>query len=418
VSARASCSLAIAFALLAAAPVVEAQGANDQARMLFNMGAQAYDKGEFPAALQAFSQAYALAPRPGILFSMAQAHKKQFYLDRHPAHLQGAIKYYREYLQRVNEGGRRSDAAQALSELEPLAARSDMAAAPPEVKAETRLGVTSQTSGAVLTIDAGKPQEVPFLGVVAPGKHALRLTAAGYHDEAREVDVAPGNVTALDIPLREKAGHVSIVTPSGADVSIDGRFVTKTPVTSPLDVEPGRHVVSVTRNGYRAFSTEIELGRDESRAIQAPLETSGQRVASYVLIGAGLAAAGVGVGFAVASLKQQNAAQSFVAATNANTATCGAEATPAACPSLDAYNAARSQRDAFRLDAGIVFGGALVAVVAGAMLFAFDQPTVSSVSPRRSVEPRPSGPKAAPVEVVAVPVVAPGSYGGALTVRF
>src|SRR5262249_11369372 len=87
-----------------------------------------------------------------------------------------------------------------------------------------------------------------------------------FFDETRDVDVAAGAVAPLDVTLKERPGKLAIVARSGADVSIDGRFAAATPLPQPLDVEPGRHLVTVTQNGYRAFSQEIETRRAPRRA--------------------------------------------------------------------------------------------------------------------------------------------------------
>ena len=43
--------------------------------MLFNAGAQAYASGQFDAAIQAFTEAQGILPRPAIVYSLAQAHR-------------------------------------------------------------------------------------------------------------------------------------------------------------------------------------------------------------------------------------------------------------------------------------------------------------------------------------------------------
>ena len=152
---------ALVRGLVAALPLVvtaaHAQPAQDleQAKTYFNAGAQAFGAGQFTAAVQAFEEAYKLAPRPAILFSMAQAERRQYAVDRRPENLRRAVAHYRQYLKEVDKGGRRADAAQALSELEPMLAKLDAEpraagtppAPPPEV-AQTRLMVSTQTKGA------------------------------------------------------------------------------------------------------------------------------------------------------------------------------------------------------------------------------------------------------------------------------
>ena len=126
-------ALASALSLGATAARAQAQGGSvEQAKMFFTAGATAYSKGDFRAAIQAFEEAHKLAPRPAILFSMAQAYKRQYFVDRRPEDLRRAVDLYKQYVADVQQGGRRGDAVQALSELEPMLQRvgGDAAAGP------------------------------------------------------------------------------------------------------------------------------------------------------------------------------------------------------------------------------------------------------------------------------------------------
>ena len=112
---------ATALALgLACAPAASAQTTVEQAKTLFTAGASAYASGQFEAAIQAFESANRLVAKPAIVFSIAQAHRRQYFLDKNAEHLRTAIAKYHQYIDQVAEGGRRADAAQALAELEPM----------------------------------------------------------------------------------------------------------------------------------------------------------------------------------------------------------------------------------------------------------------------------------------------------------
>lgn len=47
-----------------------------KARTLFSDGQKAYDVGQFPQALELYSEAYKLKPLPGFLFNIAQCHRQ------------------------------------------------------------------------------------------------------------------------------------------------------------------------------------------------------------------------------------------------------------------------------------------------------------------------------------------------------
>ena len=392
----------------------------DQGKTLFNAGAQAYAAGQFNAAIQAFEESHRISPRPGILFSIAQAHRRQYYVDKRPEHLKSSIRYYRDYLTQVTEGGRRADAAQALSELEPLAERLAASTAPapaPEAPPETRLMVSSPTRGATVSVDKGKALEAPLITEIKPGKHALHLTADGYFDEDREITASAGGVAALDIALRERPGQLVIKVRAGAQLTIDGRYIATTPLPRPLEIEPGHHLITIARNGYRAHTEEIDVSRAETRTMDVSLEATRQRVASYVLLGTGVAgilAGGVVAGLAV---RQQSLAQDIDTQRQNKPFDCGDPTVE--CPTK-AYERAVKQRDALRPVAAVALSAGALVAATGAVLFLFDQPSLDVRASREGSKPRPAAPppRDTPMEMSAAPVIGPGFYGGSLTGRF
>jgi tetratricopeptide (TPR) repeat protein len=62
------------------------------AREQFRVGQTAYSRGEYAKALTAFSEAYGLQPAPGLLFNIAQCHRKLGNYER-------AAVFYRQYLE-------------------------------------------------------------------------------------------------------------------------------------------------------------------------------------------------------------------------------------------------------------------------------------------------------------------------------
>src|SRR5262245_32080015 len=97
----------------------------EEARVYFDAGRQAYEKGDYLTAIRSFEHAYERLPRPEIAFSLAQSHRKQFIVDGDTAKLRRAVELYRRYLDEVPQGGRREDAVQNLGELQPQLQRLD-----------------------------------------------------------------------------------------------------------------------------------------------------------------------------------------------------------------------------------------------------------------------------------------------------
>jgi hypothetical protein len=385
----------------------------EQAKALFNAGAQAYSIGQFTAAIQAFEEAYKISPRPAILFSLAQAERKQYFVDHQPQRLERAVDSYRRYVSEVQQGGRRADAVQALSELEPLLEKQKAQGAPPpaavpEAKVAARVMVTSPTAGAQVSLDGGKPSEAPFIGEVKPGKHQVLVTAKGHDPEKRDIQLVEGGLVALDLPLKERPALLAVSAPSGSEIHVDGRLVGVAPLMTPIGLANGRHFVAVMKNGAVAWARDVDLVRGETRSVEPQLTTSTQRKISYVVLGAGAAALITGGVFVGLTLDRQSKAQSILDER---------DSTGITPDRLDTYDKARDQRDRYKLIATIGLASGAVLGISGFLLYAMDRPSV----PMRDAGPadKPQNAPAAPTfEVRALPVMAPTFAGATLHFAF
>ena len=392
--------------------------ATRRARALFDAGARAYQAGAFRTAIQAFEEAYKVEARPNILFSIAQAHRRQYVLDKRAGHVAVALKYYRQYLAEVAQGGRRADTVAALGELEPLAARLQQEGQLQplgEADGATRLVVSSPSEGATVALDGeAKPRTAPLIAEVTPGKHTARIEAPGFAGESREIDVARGAVTALDIPLHELPGRLAIGGLRGAEVTIDNRSVGTIPSTGPVEVTPGHHSLRVTRGGHEELTREIDIGRGGTETFDARLPLTKQRKVSYGLIGAGAAATGAGVVFGILTLGQQAVATGIKSDIDQGKVSCPGTS----CPKFDQFNAAVNARDQLRIGTGVLLGGGLATAATGFLLYLFDEPQLRSLArPDEAPAPAPFL-RETNLEVSAAPVVGPGLAGAALTLRF
>jgi hypothetical protein len=367
--------------------------------------------------VRAFEEAYKLAQRPPILFSMAQAYRRQYALDRQPDDLRKAVRHYRDYIEKTPTGGRRADAATALEELEPKLAKLDGAgaaeAAAPVVEAKVqRIMLSSPTPGAIAILDGGKPLPTPLSEEVPAGKHKLKLSADGYFDEEREIQVAPGDSFALDLPLRERPAQLTVKADSGSQVSVDGRPMGQTPMRTPIDVTSGRHLVAITKVGHAPVTRDVTLRRGENQTLDVALGTTGQRRASYVLLASGAAAVVAGGVFTGLTLGAQQTAQDIGARVPQGITT----------EDLATYDKAVKDRDRWRAAAALTFGAGVAIGATGFLLYVFDSPSIE-IAPSRSEErseptpPKPASPGDT-MEMSATPLWGPGFAGGSIQGRF
>jgi len=387
----------------------EAPGASlEQAKMYFNAGAQAYSAGRYEVAIAAFGQAYRQAPRPAILFSMAQAERKEWYVGRKADVIKSAVRHYRDYLAQVPTGGRRTDATDALAELEPAADRlAPTADAPaPSRPTGTQIMITSPISSATVTVDGAEKCEVPLMQAVAPGRHKVVVSAPGYFDEQRDVVALAGTVVPSEISLREKPAELTIATDAVAEVSVDGRVLARTPLARPIELPSGAHFIAITRNGYKLVARTVTVERDQAVRLDVHFEPSRQRVTSLVMLGASAVTLAAGGAFAGAALVQQSNAQQVL-----NEAKTGNIAGLARVE----YDQAITLRDSWRTAAAATLGVGAAALAVGALLYYLDAPVVGAVPPA-SHEGAP--PKPREMEMSLVPALGPGMVGAAWGGRF
>ncbi len=411
-----SVRLAAVLTVLSSAAIASAKDPTpdevERARTFFNAGAQAYTAARYSEAARSFEQAYELAPRPQLAFSLAQAERKEFFASNDAAFLRRALQHYKAYLDQVPSGGRRSEATEAKADLETRLARLDpaqaaAATAQPE-KRKARVTVYSATPGAQASVDGGPAQELPFFGDLSPGKHKVRVFAEGYFDAEREVSGDKLVDQPVDLPLKERPSLVAVVLDGTADIYLDGRIVATSPVSQPIEVAPGPHVISVSRNGKKALSVDVDLPRGRPYRFEPKLEMSPQRVVAYSLLGVGAAGIVTGAVFGGLSLGQEGHAKNILDDTTSRNITAD---------QLQSYNNSIDRRDSYRTVAIVSLGAGAAFAAGGALLFFIDRPTISVVPPR-SVEPSPSPRTNQPTDLTASPIVGPGVWGASMSARF
>lgn len=300
-------SISVLSVLALAGSLHAQEKTDDAARILFDAGAKAYAAGLYADAVTAFREAHTLAPdRPTVLFSLAQAERRQYTVNKDPAMVEAAIAHFRKYLELVTEGGRRGDAVIALGELEALR----VGAEAPTVKAP-RIFITTETPGATIYVDGQKRNQVPVIEEAAPGKHIIKIEAPGFVEETREIVALEGAIFPLEMNLREKPSLLSIKAPAGASISVDGRVYGDASLHTDLELASGQHRILVTQRGYVPYDKLISLERAGSSSLNVSMKPTAQRRASYLLFGASMVGFGIGAGLIVATIVKDSEASTI-----------------------------------------------------------------------------------------------------------
>jgi hypothetical protein len=255
-------SAVIATAILFASVAAGAQVASDtipaKARVLSDRGRAFHEAGDYASAIAAFTLAYAMAPKPGLLFNLAQAYRLQGSCD-------DAALMYRRYLATNPSPQGRALAEAHLATVERClhhpgsrvvgdAARGSFAARKPgDPRATT--GATSHESSTATTATIEKNVGV---GLAVAGSLALGVAAyyaVRAHEAASDVteaydrhahwkDIAPlderGKSTATTAQIFGVCGGLGVA--GGVVMYLIGKHTERPPVS----VTPAVHGVDVS----------------------------------------------------------------------------------------------------------------------------------------------------------------------------
>jgi PEGA domain len=384
----------------------------ERAKASFKAGATAYAAGEYLAAIQALDAAYALTPIPAIAFSLAQAERRQYFAAHQREHLDRAVMLFRRYVEQVPSGGRRADALDALSQLEPLAAASPAGAT--TVKAteidavrRTRLMVTSEAPGANISIDDDAPAPSPLIREVSPGKHRVEVSAEGFYPERRELTAIAGELIPEVVVLRERPATLTIAAPAGAEIYVNGAFASHGGPQVVLELPSGTNRLAIAESGHRADYRTLELERGKTHAVRVELETTTQRKAANVLFITGAGALAAGAAFGALALGAESGARDFLA--RKEQGNVSAEA-------LAEYDDDLAARERFRIATAISLASSAGLFVTGFFLYQLDRPNWEAIH-RPLGEPGRAG-RNESAQVRFAPAFAPNHFGARLVGTF
>jgi hypothetical protein len=386
----------------------------DRAKASFKAGATAYAAGEYLAAIQALEAAYALTPIPAIAFSLAQAERKQYFVAHEREHLDRAIALFRRYVELTPTGGRRADALDALSQLEPLAATQTPAGAARAVDAtrHTRLMISTDATGARISLDGSPAAASPLIREVEPGKHRVEVTAEGYFPDQHELSAVAGELIPEVVTLRERPSTLSISASQGAEIYVDGAFARRGGEQVTLELPSGAHRLAVAEKGHRVLSREIELSPGKTENLQFTLEPTRQRRVAVALFVSGVAALGAGAVFGALTLNAESRAKDFLAEQARGNVTAA---------QLSEYESDVESRNRYRIAAVASFASAVGLGVTAFFLYELDQPSSeqlhrasSAADGERRLPARP-GPSS---RVRVTPMAAPGNLGAVVVGTF
>jgi tetratricopeptide (TPR) repeat protein len=322
----------------------------------FNAGLVAYNAGDYTTAIAAFESAFRLDPKPEVAFTLAQAHRNQYFVDRDVTHLQRALGLYRHYLTESPVGRRAAHARMHLETIEQiLATLPAQAPVPPDIAAPpTQLLITANVPGARASIDDGPLSNAPHVVEVKAGSHHVRVEADGHAPMEIEALAVEERLVVVPVTLRASPAHLVVRTRDDAEIHVDDH-----PSSARSELPAGTHTITIRARGHEPVVRTVELLPGKDLCVDVELARTPRRRAALVTLYGSAGLAGVaGVAAGVAYLAQRDA----IAISESLDESAD----------IDAHNAALDRRDTWR---GVALGFALAegaAAVTGGALYWFD----------------------------------------------
>jgi hypothetical protein len=168
----------------------------------------AFDAGEYERAIRLFLEADRLAPSAALSFNIARSYEKLGDTAR-------ALEHYRRYLRREPGGPGAKRAAARVNDLE-----SEL-----ERRGVQQVTVDSTPSGVHVAIGERPLGVTPWTGELAPGRHTLVLTQAGFAKTTRVIEVSAERALEVEVVLApQSSASPAIAKASGSGASDRASF--------------------------------------------------------------------------------------------------------------------------------------------------------------------------------------------------
>lgn len=236
------------------------QARKAEATVYYNEGLRLYDQGLFAAAVESFRQAQRLYQSPVNIFNIAKCYEKL-------GKAESCVEWFERY----------AESYRALHGVEPP----DMADVRNSI-AKCRLGmradVTIESDPPGANVSLGEAANIlgqtPYRTRLDPGVHKVFLALEGYAPFERTLDVRAGEPLKLVFKLEalRLVGHVTVVANiSGASIFVDGKTVAITPYATPIELEAGKHQITVDKDEYVPVTQEVVVETDQAYEVMVDL---------------------------------------------------------------------------------------------------------------------------------------------------
>lgn len=250
-------SLVLLAALAAAtfAGSAHADDVADESDILFTVGGEAYQKGDFKGALEHFLASNRLVKNRNVLFNIARSYEQ---LKQFPE----AHRYYTRALEGEMDEPTISRVKEAILRISSHVAL---------------LRIVTEPPGAHVYLnrkDLGERGNTPQSTALPPGRYRVIVDLPGWDDASQDdVDVRIGSEKVVSLTLRQIVGKIRVPGPPGALVRLDSDDAPPACQAAPCVVTapPGQHTVIVEKVGFRTLRQTVAVEANKEVMVKPQL---------------------------------------------------------------------------------------------------------------------------------------------------
>lgn len=247
---------------------------------LLSSGNDAYEAGKYPEALESYKKALAIIELPILVYRIAFCFDQ---LDRR----EEALAFYKRFLALEPDASDRGRIETEIARLEKELARTRIA----------RVKITSEPSGAMVTLDGAPIGETPLTHELPPGAHELAFSLDGHVPQRAAIEAKGGEemTVAIAMPLEQDPYRPAKIT----GWSILGAGVATTGLATILTINANAATEAFNE---APSSTPTPTKQEHERALGA-LETT--RRNAKIAQGAAVGVLSIGAGVLLWSYTRQ-----------------------------------------------------------------------------------------------------------------
>ena len=293
-----------------------------KAQASFDQAQSDYLQGKYDEAAKAFEEAYQARPFPQFLYNVGASYHMKGKKSSDAAAYAKAVEFYRRYLKEEPQASDKAKVEKAIGVLEgeikrlqALAAAHEAAAnntaeqgsaagsgdgsaaaagAPPQVAASAEIEQLGDVKVRGLVVIVTEPQNAtiylddkkkgafattPWSGSLE-GEHKLIIEKQGYKPVETVITADSSKLVQVISPMSQEfhLGWIKITSNvPGADIYIDDKSVgavAKTPLSPGQNIEPGKHTIWISAEGYDEHSETVEIFPGKTKELHANLKGS------------------------------------------------------------------------------------------------------------------------------------------------